>query len=337
MPKTIISVDPGNKQIKTINFCFDSGLEEYGETPPPFQVEACFINGKYYSLSKRRTVYKRDKTVDDTYYILTLIGVAKELLLREKDKTSITSTVVLLTGLPPAHMKKQASEFAAYLKRDGKPVSFDYAGCHFEISVDDVKVFPQAYGAALTVYKDLNLYNAEEVYIIDIGGYTTDIVQFTSGTVNMEHYLSFEMGTIPLIAQIQKRINVELGSSPTERIVESLLMGNSVSGCDALEPIVTEESEKYAKKLLATINESGVELLFAVPIFTGGGAIMLEKQIKATGKGKLNSPVFIKDINANAKGFQRGMKLEIEKEQQEKENITPKQDRQIYPISRHPA
>lgn len=74
----LISVDHGNKQIKTTHQTFTSGLCE-SDTRPPFGRDVLFYNGKYYTLSDQRIPYMRDKTTDERFFILTLFAIGFEL------------------------------------------------------------------------------------------------------------------------------------------------------------------------------------------------------------------------------------------------------------------
>lgn len=74
----LISIDHGNKQIKTVHKTFTSGLCE-SNTRPPFGGDVLFYNGKYYTLSDQRIPYMRDKTADERFFILTLFAIGFEL------------------------------------------------------------------------------------------------------------------------------------------------------------------------------------------------------------------------------------------------------------------
>ena len=56
----IISVDHGNKSIKTPNRLFTSGII-VSDSKPGIQNDYVFWNGKYYSLTEKRISYMRDK------------------------------------------------------------------------------------------------------------------------------------------------------------------------------------------------------------------------------------------------------------------------------------
>lgn len=125
----LISIDHGNKQIKTNHRTFVSGLRE-SDTKPPFGKDVLFYKGKYYTLTDQRIPYMRDKTADERYFILTLFAVAFELAGTEYRKDEIVD-VQLAVGLPPAHYGAQYERFENYFlnrdiidfQLDGRPYS----------------------------------------------------------------------------------------------------------------------------------------------------------------------------------------------------------------------
>ena len=89
----VISVDTGNKMIKTEHYEFNSGIDVL-DTIPGENDEVIEFGGKYYRTTNRRISYMEDKTEDDRYYILTLIAIAKGLccILCAGSKTSFDRT-----------------------------------------------------------------------------------------------------------------------------------------------------------------------------------------------------------------------------------------------------
>lgn len=71
----LISIDHGNKQIKTNHRTFVSGLRE-SDTKPPFGKDVLFYKGKYYTLTDQRIPYMRDKTADERYFSISNSVVA---------------------------------------------------------------------------------------------------------------------------------------------------------------------------------------------------------------------------------------------------------------------
>lgn len=95
----IISVDHGNKSIKTPNTLFTSGLIS-SEGLQGFKTDYICWNGRYYTLTEQRISYLRDKTEDERFYVLTLFAIAKELERRKAAETLDPIDITLLIGLP---------------------------------------------------------------------------------------------------------------------------------------------------------------------------------------------------------------------------------------------
>ena len=70
----LISIDHGNKQVKTIHHApFTSGL--VCSEVRPFGGETLTYQGRYYTLTDQRIPYRRDKTEDERFFVLTLFAV----------------------------------------------------------------------------------------------------------------------------------------------------------------------------------------------------------------------------------------------------------------------
>ena len=95
----LISIDHGNKQIKTNRRTFVAGLHE-SDTRPPFGQNILHYNGKYYTLSEQRIPYMRDKTVDERYFILTLFAVAFEIAGTSYKPEEVTGMCSLPSAFP---------------------------------------------------------------------------------------------------------------------------------------------------------------------------------------------------------------------------------------------
>ena len=84
----LIAVDHGNKQIKTVHTPpFTSGLIQ--SDTPGFGTDALAYRGKYYTLTDQRIPYRRDKTEDERFFILTLFAIAHEIEAMEQYSGSL--------------------------------------------------------------------------------------------------------------------------------------------------------------------------------------------------------------------------------------------------------
>lgn len=108
----LIAIDHGNKQVKTLH-CepFISGLLE--SDVQPFGPNVLKYKGKFYQITDQRIPYRRDKTEDDRFFILTLFAIANEIEAVGKYFPGVMH-VQLAVGLPPAHYGAQYQVFTCY-------------------------------------------------------------------------------------------------------------------------------------------------------------------------------------------------------------------------------
>ena len=78
------------------------------------------------------------KVEDDSFYLLTLAAVAKEL----KRRSLAEAKVFLAVGLPLTRFGAEKNDFIKYLTKN-KRVSFKYEHESYHIEINDVAVFPQ--------------------------------------------------------------------------------------------------------------------------------------------------------------------------------------------------
>lgn len=187
----LISIDHGNKQIKTVN-CdpFTSGLQE--SDVQPFAKETVEYEGKFYTLSSKRIPYRRNKTEDGRYFILTLFAIARELRTAQAYSQNVIK-IQLAIGLPPAHFGAQFKTFTEYFKGRGA-IKFTYQNEPYTIFIDQIACFPQAYAAAVTMFKSLR--NDTKALVLDIGGFTADYLLMQNGATDLSTCGSLEKGTM---------------------------------------------------------------------------------------------------------------------------------------------
>ena len=99
-----------------------TGITAY-DTEPIFSGNILEYNGTYYRIGEGHKEFIPDKAMDEDYYLLTLMAVARELNaygIREAD-------VHLAAGLPLTWVRKQREDFRTYLLRN-EYVSFHFNG-----------------------------------------------------------------------------------------------------------------------------------------------------------------------------------------------------------------
>ncbi|MBQ3969940.1 MAG: ParM/StbA family protein, partial [Clostridia bacterium] len=139
--KVIVAVDTGYGNIKTANHCFQTGITAY-DSEPLFTRDMLIYDGKYYLIGEGHKEFLPEKQLDEDYFLLTLVAIAKEL----KTAGITEADVILAVGLPLTWMTGQKEEFRSYLLRDGD-IYFTYRKVDYTIRICDVRVYPQGYAA----------------------------------------------------------------------------------------------------------------------------------------------------------------------------------------------
>ena len=299
----LIAIDHGNKQMKTIHCLpFVSGLAE--SITRPFGSNILEYQDKFYTLSNQRIPYKRDKTEDDRFFILTLFGIAEELHMEEKYGEEVVH-VSLAVGLPPAHYGAQSQAFIRYFSGRGI-VNFQYRDNPYTIYIKDVRCYPQAFAAAVTMMN--KLLDKPRVLIVDIGGFTADYLMMRSGRADLSICDSLENGVILLYNRIRTKVNSEFDILLEETDIDDILKDGESGYFPEVVSLVEKLARDFVNDLANSLRERMLDLMSGTVVFVGGGAILLRRQIEAS--GKVRNAVFVEDINANAKGYEFLYKME---------------------------
>ena len=218
-----IGIDHGYYAIKTRHFSFPAGIAEYSHEPYTLQNTLEF-GGKFYVCGTGRQPILRNKMENDNYYLLTLAAIAKEIKQRG-GKTECS--VRIAAGLPLTGFGREKKPFREYLLRSSQPVCFKFEGIAYKITIEDVKLFPQGY-SAIALHPEL-IQNEPSVLLMDIGGWTVDLMRLDNGVPNAATCRSLELGMIRCIDETKEQVRRDTGLSVTDAQVERVLAGKSCS------------------------------------------------------------------------------------------------------------
>lgn len=292
----IISIDHGNYAIKTINHSFVAGLSEH-TVKPPMTDEIMEYEGKFWTLTGNRLSYMRDKTQDERYFVLTLFAIAKEL--ETAGRLSAFEQIDLAVGLPPEHYGILKNKFAQYFKRTGA-VNFVYKDRPVSIIIRNVCVYPQAYAAV--VPHAGKLLNTLMMFIVDIGGYTTDVLLLRNGKPDLQFCRSLEMGVITMNNEIIRKVGALHDMKIEDEHISAVLRGEETLLPEDVKETIQTATETHTRDILHKLRELQVDLRANPAMFIGGGSILFKEYIKAS--NLVTKADFIEDPKANAAGYQ---------------------------------
>ena len=292
-----IGIDHGYYAIKTRHFSFPAGIAVYSHEPYTLQ-NTLEYGGKFYVCGTGRQPILRNKTENDNYYLLTLAAIAREIKQRGENTEG---SVTLAAGLPLAGFGREKKFFREYLLRSSQPVCFKFEGVPYKITIEDVKLFPQGY-SAIAIHPEL-IQNEPSVLLMDIGGWTVDLMRLDNGVPNASTCRSLELGMIRCIDETKEQVRRDVGLSVTDAQVERVLAGKPCSMDEKARSIIRRQGRLYTERLLSAVMESGFDLKAIPVVMLGGGASVVKGNVSP--QDGLCRVFALTDDRVNAEGFER--------------------------------
>ena len=212
-------------------------------------------------------------------------------------------TVRIAAGLPLTSYGRDKPKFRSYLLRPSQPVQFRYEGVEYSITIADVHLFPQGF-AALMAEPDL-LTDEPSLLLMDIGGWTVDLMRIDNALPVAETAHSLELGMIRCIDEIRERVRQETGLSLTDAQIEQILAGQPCSLADEVRSIVNKQGRLYTERLFSAVMEAGFDLHAMPLVMLGGGACIVNRHVSP--KDGLCRVIPLLDDRVNAIGFERAL------------------------------
>ena len=286
----IIAVDHGYGNIKTANTVTPTGITAY-DTEPIFSGNILEYNGTYYRIGEGHKEFIPDKAMDEDYYLLTLMAVARELNvhgIREAD-------VHLAAGLPLTWIRKQREDFRSYLLRNER-VQFRFNGKEYNIHFVGCSLYPQGYPAIVSRLGDFRGTNL----LADIGNGTMNILYINNKKAVESRCWTEKFGVNQCMIAARNATLDSFGVKIEDATIEQVLRyGTADIGKPYLD-CITAVAKKYVADIFATLRryEYNPELM-RLYIVGGGGCL-----VKNFGQYEASRVTILDDICATAKGYE---------------------------------
>lgn len=287
----VIGIDHGWSNIKTATQVFVTGVKEITTEPALFD-EVLEYKGKYYKIGGSRQEVRNTKTEDDTFYLLTLAAVAKEL----KRRGLFETRVFLAAGLPLTRFGSEKADFIKYLTAE-KDIEFLYENIKYHIVVENAAVFPQCYAAVA----DKLMTFGRKTLIVDIGSWTIDIMPVEDKAPNEAKCVTIPKGLITCMRTINEQCVRQLNGELDESYIQEIMRTGRCEIDRKYYDIAKTEIEAFCERVYNSIREYGYNLSTTPIVFVGGGASVM----KLFGGISQNNISYIIDVRANAKGFEQ--------------------------------
>lgn len=309
---TKIGIDVGNYDTKTQNTTTPSGYAVYS-VQPQLTNEYLSYGGKYYAPTINRFPYVKDKTESDQALILSLFGIAKEVLYQAKQRAKAmgspsavqnlitqTSRIAIGVGLPVGDFTKfKEKTYRYYNDALGSGwTDLSYAGYRFHFTVSEISVFPQDLlpVAANTACSISHTYR--KYLIMGIGGQTVDLIPVVDKNPVVEQCASLRLGVRQMFSEIIGSVETNFGETIQEDTVEEILKGEPSILPDEINLAVRKAAASHADKILNECIQRGFNFIEFPVVFFGGGGLLLRPYLE--NNPKLKKSEFLTDVNGNA-------------------------------------
>lgn len=296
----IIGLDHGYGNIKTANCCFKNGILGY-DSEPLFTSDMLVYDGRYYLIGEGHKEFLQSKVQDEDYYLLTLVGIAKELTL-----VGLTEAHICISaGLPLTWTSGQKESFKAYLSRN-KEVRFTYRKKDYHVFIDDVRIYPQGYAAIASTASSMKGVNL----IADIGNGTMNVLYITNGKPVSGKMFTEKYGTYQCTLAIRESFMRQTQRELNDAIIDEILCTGTADIAEDDLAIIRTTAEAYVADIFRRLREHGYDDKTMTLHITGGGGCLVRNFYH----GDLSRTKFVTDICAAAKGYEylAGIQLKAE-------------------------
>ena len=286
----IIAVDHGYGNMKTANTVTPTGIKAY-ETEPIFTGNILEYNGIYYRIGEGHKEFIPDKAMDEEYYLLTLMAIARELnvfSIREAD-------VHLAAGLPLTWIRNQREAFRSYLLQNPE-VHYRFNGKEYHLHFVGCSLYPQGYPAIINQlgnFKGTNL-------LADIGNGTMNILYINNKKAQESRCWTEKLGVNQCMIAAKNAVLDKFGVKIEESTVEQILRFGTADISAPYLDYISSIARQYVAELFSTLRKYEYNPdLMRLYVVGGGGCLM-----RNFGTYDKSRVTIIDDICATAKGYE---------------------------------
>ena len=286
----IIAVDHGYGNIKTANTVTPTGITAY-ETEPIFTGNILDYNGTYYRIGEGHKEFIPDKAMDEDYYLLTLMAVARELNIFSIQEADVHLTA----GLPLTWIRHQREEFRSYLLQNLE-VSYRFNNKDYHIRFVGCSLYPQGYPAIVNRLGDLKGTNL----LADIGNGTMNILYINNKKAQESRCWTEKFGVNQCLIAAKNAILDRFGVKIEEATVEQVLRFKAADISAPYLNCITAVARQYVANIFSTLRKYEYNPDLMRLYVVGGGGCM----IRNFGMYDESRVTILDDICATAKGYE---------------------------------
>ena len=140
------------------------------------------------------------------------------------------------------------------------------------------------------------------MFIIDIGGYTTDVLMLRRGRPDLQFCRSLESGIITMNNEIVRKVGAYHDMRLEDEHISAVLRGQETILPEDIQATIREEAGKHAKSILDQLRELQVDLRSNPATFIGGGSMLLRPYLESS--PLVAKAEFLESPCSNAVGYE---------------------------------
>ena len=168
------------------------------------------------------------------------------------------------------------------------------------VVIRHVLVYPQAYAAVIP--QSGQLLKTLRVFVIDIGGFTTDVLLLRNGKPDLQFCRSLESGVITMNNDIIRKISAQHDMKIEDEHISAVLQGRETILPEDVKKTIRESAQLHAKEILDQLRELQVDLRTNPAIFIGGGSSLFRPLLEQS--SMVAQASYVEDPKANAIGYE---------------------------------
>ena len=286
----VIGIDHGYGNIKTANTITPTGVSAHA-SEPLFRGNTLVFNGMYYRVGEGHKEFIADKATDEDFYILTLMGVACELGIRNLQEANVH----LAVGLPLTWVRSQQSTFRQYLLKN-RDVELTFNGKPFSVHMAECSVYPQGYAAVVGQYGLLK----GSVLLADIGNGTMNLLYIEDKRPDSRRCWTEKFGVNQCLIRAKNAIWDKYGAKVDDAVVERILRDGTADVAQKYIDCVTEVARRYVGEIFDTLRRYEYNPDFVRLLIVGGGGCL----VRNFGSYDAARTTILDDLCAAAKGYE---------------------------------
>ena len=286
----VIGIDHGYGNIKTANTITPTGITEY-DTEPIFSGNILEYGGKYYRIGEGHKEFVVNKAMDEDFYLLTLMGIARELNQRDMREAD----VYIAAGLPLTWVRRQREDFREYLLRN-EQVAYRYNGKDYRIRIVGCSVYPQGFAAVVNMFSSLKGTNL----LADIGNGTMNVLYIVNRKPMEDRSWTEKLGVNQCMIQAKNAVMDNFGLKIDDSIVEQVLRTGTADIAGKYLDCIIAVARKYTADIFAALRRYEYDPALVRLMIVGGGGCL----VRHFGEYDETRVTIIDDLCATAKGYE---------------------------------